>query len=274
MNIVAIIQARMSSSRLPGKVLLDIAGKPMLAHVIERAWNAGGINSVWVATTMDASDDPIEALCNQHKVPCYRGSMHDVLDRYYHTAKLAEAEVIVRLTADCPLLDPALVDATLEAFMDGADFATNRLPHPWTRSFPIGLDVEVCSLSALQRAWTEAEQRYHREHVMPYLYDGASFEANESQPESGKNYILRGYSSRGFRLAQLHHYPDYGALRWTVDTPADLALVWEIFSRLGVQASFSWLDVLALFENDPNLAKLNADVQHNTAFDTDARVNR
>lgn len=176
MNIAAIIQARMSSSRLPGKVMQDLAGKPMLLRVVERARKASLVDSVWVATTSDPSDDPIQELCAAQRIPFLRGSMHDVLDRYYQTAREAGAQAIVRITADCPLLDPQLVDATIQAFLDGRDFAANRLPPPWTRSFPIGLDTEVCSFRALERAWKEAEQPYQREHVMPYLYEGVKFE--------------------------------------------------------------------------------------------------
>lgn len=274
MTTSAIIQARMSSLRLPGKVLQKIAGKPMLVHVIDRAQRANYIQSVWVATTTDPSDDPIEVLCKQQDIPCYRGSMHDVLDRYYQAARTARVEVIVRLTADCPLLDPGLVDATIDAFRKGADFAANRLPPPWTRSFPIGLDTEVCSFAALERAWKEARQSYHREHVLPYLYEGVSFEAKTDQPEAGETYVCRGDSLHGFHIAQLHHYPEYGTLRWTVDTPADLELVRQVFSRLAGKPDFNWLDVLALFESDPELARINADVQHKTAYDVDSRVNK
>jgi spore coat polysaccharide biosynthesis protein SpsF len=275
MTTVSILQARMSSSRLPGKVMQEIAGKPMLTHVLERASQATQVNSVWVATTSQAADDPIEDLCRQQGFACYRGSMHDVLDRYYQAACAARAEVVVRLTADCPLLDPQLVDATLEAFRQGADFAANRLPPPWTRSFPIGLDVEVCSLDALQRAWREAAQPYHREHVMPYLYEGVAFtkRTETGKPHTGDTtYITQGVSAHGFKVSQLHHAPDYGSLRWTVDTPADLELVRQVYQRFSPDLTFSWKEVLALFAREPALAEINADIQHKTAFDVDERT--
>jgi spore coat polysaccharide biosynthesis protein SpsF len=274
MNTIAIIQARMSSSRLPGKVMQDLGGKPMLLRAVERARRASLVHDVWVATTSDPSDDPIQELCNAEHIPFARGSMHDVLDRYYQAAKSSGAAAIVRLTADCPLLDPGLVDITIQAFLDRADFAANRLPPPWTRSFPIGLDTEVCSLRALERAWNEAQEAYQREHVLPYLYEGVNFEQITRQPPVGETYVLRGTSQRGFRVAQVHHFPDYGALRWTVDTPQDLTLVREIFSRLADKPEFGWLDVLGLFENDPSLAGINADVQHKTAFDVDSRIEK
>ena len=130
MKIVAIIQARMSSSRLPGKVLLDIAGQPMLAHVVERTRLAKTVGLVVVATTTDPADDAIEIFCKESGYPCYRGNLYDVLDRYYQAARFYQAEVIVRITSDCPLIDPEVVDKTVGEFLrDGnADFAANRLP--------------------------------------------------------------------------------------------------------------------------------------------------
>src|SRR4030042_5740266 len=186
MNILAIIQARMSSSRLPGKVLMDIAGRSMLQHVIERTRNAKMVDGVVLATTTDPSDDVLEQFCQNQDIPCYRGSLPDVLDPFYRTAVQFHADVIIRLTADCPLLDPHLIDLTVTAFLGlpllpnlsnssqlshnysqnvyPFHFAANRLPPPWKRTLPIGLDVEVCSVTALQRVWEEADQHYHREH--------------------------------------------------------------------------------------------------------------
>ncbi len=169
---IAIIQGRMNSSRLPGKVLKPIAGRPMLCHVMDRTASAETINEVIVATSDDPSDDPIELTCSREGYLCYRGSQFDVLDRFYQAASLADASVIVRITADCPLIDPGVIDRTVRAFFEqGADFAANRLPPPYKRTYPIGLDVEVCSFTALERAWNEAKLPHEREHVMPYLYD-------------------------------------------------------------------------------------------------------
>jgi spore coat polysaccharide biosynthesis protein SpsF len=249
-HILAIIQARMASSRLPGKVLLDIAGEPMLMRVVERSRRASNLDRVVVATTEDPSDDAVAALCLQRGVPCYRGSMQDVLDRYYQTAKHFGAAVVVRLTADCPLIDPGLIDQAVEELnRTGADFVANRLPPPWRRTYPIGLDVEVCTFKALARAWNEADQPQHREHVMPYLYE-----------EEGR-----------FQTVLLHHEPDYGHLRWTVDTQEDLELIRRVYEHFAGQDDFSWLDVLALFQEHPQLAEINAKVKHKTAFDIDER---
>ncbi|MBN2147141.1 MAG: glycosyltransferase family protein [Anaerolineales bacterium] len=269
---IAIVQARMSSSRLPGKVLLDIAGQPMLSHVVERTRRAQLVQQTIVATTTDPSDDPIEDLCEAREYPYYRGSLHDVLERYYKAARQFGAQTIVRITADCPLIDPGVIDETLLAFanMPECDFAANRLPPPWRRSYPIGLDTEVCSFSALERAWKQAGQKFHREHVMPYLYEGVQF-ASQGKVEPGTSYITRGRSARGFQIAQLHHKPDYGTLRWTVDTAADLELVRQIYARFPGRTDFTWQDVLVIFENEPELASINAEIRHKTVFEVDGR---
>ena len=271
-RIVAIIQARMSSNRLPGKVLLDIGGQPMLARVVERTRLAQTLDKVVVATTSDPSDDPVAALCAQRGYHSYRGSLHDVLDRYYQSAKAFDAQVIVRVTADCPLIDPALIDRTVRAFLGQAensasysmisspeslsnvdknflwDFAANRLPPPWGRTYPIGLDTEICTFQALQRAWKEADQPYQREHVMPYLYDHGAF-----------------------RVLLLNTEPDYGSLRWTVDTAEDLELVRQIYTHFDPRWDFSWQEVIELFKRQPSLAQINQQVQHKDFREVDSR---
>lgn len=250
---VAIVQGRMGSSRLPGKILMDIAGRPMLAWVIERARLSRSIDEVIFATSADPSDDAVEAFCKERGYPLYRGSLHDVLDRFYQAARNAKADLVVRLTADCPLMDPELIDEVVAAFhRENADFAANRLPPPFQRTYPIGLDVEVCSFAALERAWKEAAAPHDREHVMPYLYE-----------VDGR-----------FKVFILNYPVDYGSLRWTVDTPADLDLVRILFQRLGNRPDFTWLDVLHVFEQDVELAKINADTYHKTFKEFDPRVNQ
>lgn len=253
MSTVAIIQARMASSRLPGKVLKDIAGKPALAWVVERAARAERIDQVVVATTSDPGDDPIETLCRERGYDCFRGSQFDVLDRYYQAACQFSADVVVRLTADCPLIDPGLMDLTIAEFQrSGVDFAANRLPPPWKRTYPIGLDVEVCSLPALERAWREASQPYQREHVMPYLYD---------QP--GR-----------FRTLLVNTEPDYGSLRWTLDTPQDLDFIRAVVAHFDGRDDFTWLDVLALVQQHPGLVEINAGVNHKPFDEVDQRMGK
>jgi len=266
LHTVAIVQGRMSSSRLPGKVLLDIAGGPMLARVVERARRSRTLDLVAVATTNDPSDDPVEAFCRARDYPVFRGDMLDVLDRFYQAARRFEAETVVRITGDCPAIDPALIDETVALINEYFDFVCNRLPPPWARTFPIGLDVEVCTFAALERAWKEADQKFQREHVMPYFYEGIPPEALAP----GSAQISQAISPRGFRVALLHHQPDYGSLRWTVDTPEDLELMRRVFSHFG-RDDFSWQDVLALQQREPGLFAVNAAVVHKTAFDVDER---
>jgi spore coat polysaccharide biosynthesis protein SpsF len=267
-RIVAIIQARMGASRLPGKVLLDIGGEPMLVRVVERTRRSRLVDNVVVATTSEVQDDPLADLCAARRYPFYRGSLHDVLDRFYQAARTFGAEVIVRITADCPVIDPALVNETVQMLTTSdCDYVANRLPPPWGRTYPIGLDVEVCTFAALERAWKEADQPFQREHVMPYLYEGIP-------PESlahGKSHIAQAVSPRGFHVALLHHHLDYGSLRWTVDTPEDLELLRRIYSRFGGRDDFSWHDVVALWQREPDLFKVNVSVKHKTAFDVDER---
>jgi spore coat polysaccharide biosynthesis protein SpsF len=265
-RVTAIIQARMGSSRLPGKVLLDIAGKPMLARVVTRTARAATVHQVLVATTTDASDDPVAACCQTMGVDYARGSLHDVLDRYYQAAKHAQAEVVVRITADCPVIDPYLVDDCVTTLLEGAfDFACNRLPPPFTRTYPIGLDTEVCTFAALEKAWSEAREIFHREHVMPYLYEGVELTAiNE--------HLSTGVSQRGYKIAQLHHNLDFGAYRWTVDTPEDLEFMRQLYSRFAGRDDFSWKEVLGLVHNQPQLAQINASVKHKNLKDIDERA--
>lgn len=284
MNTIAIIQARMGSSRLPGKVLLDIAGKPMIQHVIERTQRARSLDSVIVATTTDPSDDPIAEFAASIGIPCTRGSLHDVLDRYYQAAQTHSAEVIVRITADCPLIDPEVIDQTIGSLgvrdcesgnpqsltpYPQFDFSCNRLPPPFSRTFPIGLDVEACTFAALERAWTESTEAFHREHVMPYIYEGVSL--TSQIPIANHQLLSTGSSPRGFQIAQLHHTPDYGSLRWTVDTPEDLAFIRELFTRLGNIPNFTWYDALQIVQQHPELAQINATVRHKTMTEVDER---
>ena len=171
-KVVAIIQGRMSSSRLPGKILADIAGQPMLQRVFIRTSRAATVNETIFATTTDSSDDPVEEYCDFSGIPFTCGSLYDVLDRYYQTAKESKADVVVRITADCPVIDPGLIDDVVNTLIDGEyDFVCNRLPPPWHRTYPIGLDVEVCTFKVLAKAWKEAKEPQHREHAMPYLYE-------------------------------------------------------------------------------------------------------
>jgi spore coat polysaccharide biosynthesis protein SpsF len=245
-KIVAIVQARMGATRLPGKVLKEILGEPMLWYVVERTKKASLINQVVVATTMDCADNPVADFCKAQGYPFFRGSEQDVLDRYYQAAKGYKADIIVRITADCPLIDPGLIDLTVKALLEHrVDFAANRLPPPFCRTYPIGLDVEVCTFAALEKAWKEASSPHEREHVMPYLYE-----------KDGR-----------FKVWQVNHTHDYGKLRWTVDTPADLEVVRKIFANFENPIDFNWMEILELYHQSPEIFKSNEEIIQKTLYD-------
>jgi spore coat polysaccharide biosynthesis protein SpsF len=274
-RVVAIIQGRMTSSRLPGKILADIAGQPMLARVFARTSRAATVSETLFATTTDASDDPVAEYCDWSGIPCTRGSLYDVLDRYYQSAKEAQADVVVRITADCPVIDPELIDKVVNTVISNqssvisgqVDFAANRLPPPWGRTYPIGLDTEVCTFAALERAWKEAKEPQHREHVMPYFYEGVKLIADNRSLSTGS-------SPRGFNIVLLHHTTDFGNYRWTVDTAEDLEFIRQIYSRFNGRDDFTWKEVLDLVHDEPDLMKINAGVQHKTLKDIDKRALR
>lgn len=235
MRTIAIIQARLSSSRLPGKVLMDIEGLPMLARVVDRVSASRLIDGVAVATSSDPSDDRLAAYCRSHGIRHHRGPLEDVLARFLHAAQREEADVIVRITADCPLIDPALIDAVV-TIRDAhrADYASNVL----NRRYPRGLDVEVFTAEALARADREGREPHHREHVTPYLYE-----------KPGR-----------FQIIGLDCERDLSHHRWTVDTLADLELVRAIYQRLDNPLA-GWREVLAVVEREPNLTRRNAHIK-------------
>lgn len=249
--VIAIVQGRMSSSRLPGKVLLDIGGQPMLARVVMRARRARTLDHVIVATTTDPSDEAIAEFCRERGFPCFRGDLFDVLDRYYQAARLYQAGVIVRLTADCPVLDPDEIDRTVKLlFETGAEFTTNRLPPPFKRTTPIGLDTEVCTFAALERAWREAKAKHEREHVMPYLYE-----------DPGR-----------FKMKVADMEPDCSHLRWTVDTPEDLEVMRQIYAAFQNDDGFSLAELLIMNKKHPEWQQMTSTVQHKTFMDVDEKA--
>jgi len=239
---IVIIQARMGSTRLPGKVLMDIAGETMLSWVVRRAQKAKKIDGVLVATTTAVSDQAVEQECQRLSVPVFRGSEQDVLDRYQCAAASAGAEVVVRITADCPFIDPTVIDDVVTVFQKTkADYASNTL----RRTFPRGLDVEVMTSDALGRAWKEAHLSYEREHVTPYLFE----------------------HSKLFHLENIEHTTDLSQFRLTVDTAEDFQLVREIYKRLEKKEASSLQDVIALLEDDPALAQINHCIQQKSLHD-------
>lgn len=235
MHIIAIVQARMGSTRLPGKVMKDIGGTSMLARVVSRLARSELIDLILVATTTKRSDDPIVVECDRLKVPVFRGDEEDVLDRYYNAALAHGADAVVRITSDCPLIEPEVVDKVIRAFLEGnPDYASNSLE----RTYPRGLDAEVVSMEALTRTWEEATASYQRVHVTPYIYQN---------PDC-------------FNLIPVKSDVDYSHYRWTVDTQEDLDFVREVYSRFGDDDSFTWKDLLSLLAKEPELVEINSHI--------------
>ena len=230
--IVAIVQARISSTRLPGKVLEPILGAPMLTRQLERIARAKRIDQLVVATSDRADDEPIERLCKERSIPAFRGAIDDVLDRFYKAALPYHADHVVRLTGDCPLTDAGLIDDIIGFHVDGGfDYASNTL----VPTYPDGLDVEVMRHTALARAWREAQLPSEREHVTPYLKNRASF-----------------------RVGNFTAPVDRSHLRWTVDEPEDLALIRDIYAELYPRNhEFTSEDVYALLRRRPELETVN-----------------
>jgi spore coat polysaccharide biosynthesis protein SpsF (cytidylyltransferase family) len=243
MKTIVILQARLGSTRLPAKVIADLSDKPLLARVVARARRIPGVDQVVLATTGLPEDRKLIAIAKEWDLPVYAGSPEDVLDRYYQAARTFSADVIVRVTADCPLLDPEVSGRVVVRFGQGdVDYAGNVNPP----TFPDGLDTEVFSRDALERAWSEARLQSEREHVTPYI---------------------RNHPDR-FRLANVQNDIDLSAHRWTVDEPADLTLIRRIYEHLSGEAGefFGMADVLALLERQPDLRDINAGIARDEGY--------
>ncbi len=226
-SVLAIIQARMGSSRFPGKALADICGRPMILHVIQRARRASRIKQIVIATTDRPSDDAIADFCADQRLACFRGSEHDVLDRFYQAAKKFDAQSVVRITGDCPLIDPVVIDRVIETFSHGKwDYASNTLRY----TYPDGLDTEVFSFAALEQAWRQATKSSDREHVTPFMKRGqfAVCAVDNDKP-----------------------LPVAAPARWTVDYPSDLEFVRRIYSKLAGRTDFE--TVMKMLEEDVDL---------------------
>jgi spore coat polysaccharide biosynthesis protein SpsF (cytidylyltransferase family) len=234
---IAIIQARLNSARLPGKVLLPIGGKPMLGHVIDRVRQAKLIDVAMVATGSRSINQSIIDYCHNAYVYCYAGHDTDVLDRYHEAMWMSKADVIVRITGDCPMMDPALIDHLIEQFcLIDCDYLTNTMPP----TYPDGLDVEVFSAAVLARAWAEATLPSEREHVTPWMRSHCRT-VNVTNP--------RGDESR-WRLC--------------VDEQTDLDLIGAIFGELG--SDCTWQQALALLRERPDLVVWNAHIVRNSGY--------
>lgn len=237
--ILAILQARVSSTRLPGKVMKPILGRPMLSLQIERIQRSGLIDKMIVATSREDSDNDISILCEQMQIPCFRGSLNDVLDRFYQAAGQYEPEHIVRLTGDCPLIDPKIIDDVIDFYIKGNyDYVSNAL----NPTFPDGLDVEVFRYSVLQTVWRKAFLKEQREHVTPYIY------------QHEKQFYIGEYKNR----------EDLSNLRWTVDEPEDYSLVRLIYEALYPgNPDFATQDIMDFLQQNVLLSRINSHITRN-----------
>ena len=253
-RVVGIVQARMGSQRLPGKVLahLSTTNTPDLRVVdwtVRRLRLARSVDAVVVATSTEVADDPLVEHCATQGYDVFRGSLADVLDRFHGAAQAAQADVVVRVTADCPLVDPGVVDLVVDRHVHRAGpFTANRLPPPHRRTYPVGLDVEVTNMSDLELAWREATKSSHREHVMPYLYEGIDQDVLVVDAEI-----------------------DAGDIRWTIDTAEDLTAIRALVEVADAGLQTTWRQLLAAWRAHPELADLNAHVQQRRADDVDPR---
>jgi spore coat polysaccharide biosynthesis protein SpsF len=240
MRRVAIVQARMTSTRLRGKVLMPVAGRPMLAQQLRRIKRCALVDAICVATTTNAADEPLVSLAHQEQVDCYRGSEQDVLSRFVGAAQATSAEVIVRVTGDCPLIDPNIVDQVIRELITASsecDYASNVLH----RTFPRGLDVEALFLDTLLRVDRLASSPTAREHVTTFIY-----------AERPDLFLMRSVRDR----------EDNSALRWTVDTAADLSLIRALYHGMDLGDRFSsYQEILAYVKDHPEVSQLNVGIE-------------
>lgn len=239
MKIIGVIQSRMSSTRLPGKVLFEAAGKPLLLHMLDRVSRSRFIDEVWVATSVEKDDDPIAAIVEQAGHNIFRGNLDNVLSRFYHIADQVKADIIVRLTGDCPLHDPDIIDRIIDFYLahqEKVDYVSNVLPP----SYPDGLDTEVFTFQILADAYQNAASSFDLEHVVPYI---------------------RRTSKENDRIGNFLGPADFSHLRWTLDETEDYDLIRQVFEAQAKEGKdFGWLDVMAWMTRDP--ARFNINAKH------------
>lgn len=239
MNILVVIQARRGSSRLPDKIMMPLAGKSLLIRMAGRVQASHLGKNIVVATTTDPSDDPVEKLCETENIPCFRGHPTDLLDRHYKAAIQFNADVVVKIPSDCPLIDPAIIDKVLQAYIDNSanvDFVSNL--HPAT--YPDGNDVEVMPISVLKEAWENAQRPLEREHTTPYIW------------ENPEKYCLLNVKWESGRDYSMSH-------RWTIDYKEDYEFIQRVYDELyHSNPLFGLNDILKLLEQKPEIAAINA----------------
>ena len=236
-RIVTVVQARLGSSRLPGKVMMDIMGKPLLLRMIKRVQRARLAGTIVIATTTEPADDVIEQLCAQNGLNCYRGSKDDLLDRHYQAALPFTPDAVVKIPSDCPLIDPAVIDKVLQYYIDtNFDFVSNL--HPAT--YPDGNDVEVIRWSAMVKARNEATRTLEREHTTPYIWENPDlFTIGNVIWESGLDYSMSD--------------------RWTIDYPEDFEFIKTVYEHLyPVNPDFNLEDIVHLTRQNPDIYAINS----------------
>lgn len=242
MMVIGIVQARMGSTRLPGKVLQTILEKTVLEHIVDRLRCSKLVNKIIVATAEERTDDEIEYLCNRKNITCFRGSQDDVLDRFYRAALMFSADIVVRITADDPLKDPEIVDKAIQIMLENDyDYVSNTIEP----TYPEGIDVEVFTFAALKKAHQEARRASEREHVTPYIW---------KNPDEFKIY--------NFKNGQ-----DFSSFRWTLDTEDDLIFIRKVYTALYKEGqTFLMKDVLELIEKEPSLSLINNGHERNEGY--------
>ncbi len=237
-NVLAIVQARMGSIRLPGKTLIEIEGKPLLEHIINRIRYSKSIDKIIIATTTEPEDKAIVSLAEKLQVETYTGSSEDVLDRFYQAASLFGAKEIVRITADDPFKDPKVIDEIVNYFFSHPelDYVSNTIEP----SYPVGIDVEVFSYKALKTSWQEAESPRYREHVTPYILCNPNL----------------------FKVANYKYTGQLSHLRWTIDTKEDLQMTREVYKKLYVEDGMFYMDdILKLLSKHTDISDINCNVE-------------
>jgi spore coat polysaccharide biosynthesis protein SpsF len=244
-RVIAIVQARMQSTRLPGKVLMTVIGKSLLGFLIERMRKSRSIDDIVIATSVEVTDDVIAEYCATFNIKCFRGSEEDVLSRYFEAAADHRADFVIRVCSDSPLIDPLLIDQLVNEYLNTYpkyDYYSNTLD----QSCPLGMNVEIFSFESLMQANVNANQMYEREHVTPYIY---------RNPEI-------------YKIGRKNYQPDLSSIRLTVDTPEDFELIKSIIEKLyPINPAFSLADIIALVEREPDLLKINSHISQKKLVD-------
>lgn len=241
MKVVAIIQARMGSTRLPGKVMLKLHEKTILEHVITRVKQSKLVDEIIIATTVNRLDDSIIEETKKINIKSFRGSEDDVLSRYYYAAKENDADIVIRITSDCPLIDPKVIDEMVEKYLNMTkDNPLDYLSNTIERTYPRGLDAEVFSFKVLEKVFNEATKQTEKEHVTPYIY----------------------LNLDKFKIFHYLNNEDYSEHRWTLDTLEDFELITEVYDELYKdEHNFYLEEIIKLFERKPQLMDINKEVE-------------